>query len=82
MAEKIDFDRYLPEHVQDNYRRIVEERHGGDWSKLARQMDADGNDLLAKWAASQAGGKSDSVEDASDKSETTKRGPGRPRKDA
>lgn len=53
-----DFDALIPGHLQDNYRLIVAERHDGDWSKLARQFDASGDDLLARWAASQAPAKS------------------------
>ena len=82
MAEQPDYDRYVPEHVRDNYRQLVEERHGGDWSRLARELDANGDTPLAKWAASQSGAKSDDKpENAMDKTETTKRAPGRPRKD-
>lgn len=54
MPEHVDFDRYIPQHVRDNHAARVEGEFGGDWQRLARQFDADGEALLARWAAAQA----------------------------
>ena len=70
----MDFDALIPEHLQDNYRLVVVDRYDGDWSKLARQFDASGDDLLAKWAAAQVPAKADKTEKAVDKAPRTTRG--------
>jgi len=68
-----DFDALIPEHLQDNYRLVVADRYDGDWSKLARQFDASGDDLLARWAASQTGTSEAPVEKAVDRAPRTTR---------
>lgn len=70
----MDFDALVPQHVQDNYRALVAERHDGDWSKLARHFDANGEELLARWAASHADTKVDKPEKAVEKTPRTTRG--------
>lgn len=68
-----DFDALIPGHLQDNYRLVVAERYDGDWSKLARQFDASGDDLLARWAAAQAPAKAAKTEKAVDAAPRTTR---------
>jgi len=68
-----DFDALIPEHLQDNYRLVVVERYDGDWAKLARQFDASGDDLLARWAAAQSPAKADVPEKAVDRAPRTTR---------
>lgn len=70
--EQVDFDRYIPQHVRENYEALVAERHGGDWSKLARAFDNDGEQLLARWAASHGDG-GEKAERAVDKAPKTTR---------
>ncbi len=53
--QQTDFDRYIPAHLQDNYAQIVAERYDGDWTALGRQMAVDGEQLLSRWAYSNAG---------------------------
>lgn len=50
MTPREEFDRYIPAHIQDNYRQVVMEQHGGDYGPLADQFARDGEDRLSRWA--------------------------------
>jgi hypothetical protein len=67
-----DSGAFVPEHVKDNYRALVAERHG-DWLRLAREIEATGDSTLARWAASQAGTSDAPVEKAVDRAPRTTR---------
>lgn len=70
-----DAARLIPEHIQANYAQLVAERYGGDWSKLARQAETDGEHIIAAWAASHTDATAP-VETAVDKTPRTRRGGG------
>lgn len=57
-----DFDRYISADMQANYRRVVADQHGGDWTALGRQFAVDGEARLARWAYAQQITRADAVD--------------------